>query len=791
MDTSPPESDAESPDGRLLRQAVEKETETEDAAGPDSACPFSAITIQGYRVLGEIHRGGQGIVYKAVQTATKRIVALKVLLQGPFASPRQQHRFDREIDLLAGLKHPNIVTLYDSGVTGDHQHFFAMEYVHGRPLEKYVAERHLDLAEILQLFRQVCSAVNYAHQNGVIHRDLKPGNIRVDSDGVAHVLDFGLAKSAAFAGPDGGPLTLTGEFMGTLSYASPEQTMGDPALLDTRSDVYSLGVILFELLVQRLPYAISGPIDRIIETIRETPPQRPSTIRRDIDDDIETILLKTLAKDKEHRYQSVGSLADDIALYLDGKPIAAKRESASYVVYKQLHHWSVQHRIGAAGIAVSAVFLMLAWLSESVPLLREVDQLFDRAAQKAVPEVWSDDVIVVSFDDRTHAAIPALAETIGHKGVSRSKPTSWRSLHGALMQRLANARPKVVVWDINFRTSQPQHDPDLIAGITALQECGAKVIVGMRDVDLTGRPVLSPPVAASVDGWGWITLWRDSAHLIRGVLLAEARPPHSPTPSLSVAAFAAARRGAFIPTLHWDGGEQIRVAYARHEPDNPRIIHSSRVDRLTVTETASNWQKGVPDNVDCTHRYALYTLTLAPSTDVLAAHTVSYRSVFEMDESHLRDKFSDKIVLVGDNRTNTTSHPDRSRMATHDGAQVAHHSYMHAAAICDLLNQARFTRLTFRPRQAVLATACIGGLMIGWGVFSRFVAYRRLLVFAALGVVTLLVLFWIAKHHRILISPTSSVLALWLSAALGTWFRIVCGRYDHRTGRLMRTTGSA
>jgi len=344
--------------------------------------------------------------------------------------------------------------------------------------------------------------------------------------------------------------------------------------------------------------------------------------------------------------------------------------------------------------------------------------------------------------------------------------------------------------DINFRTSQPQCDPDLVAGITAIQQYGAKVVVGIRDVDATGRPVLSPPVAASVDGWGWITLWRDAAGLIRGVLLAEARPPRSPTPSLSVAAFAAARRGAFIPTLHWDGSEQIRLAYARYEPNNPRIIHSNRVDRLTVTETASHWQKGVPENFDCTNRYALYTVTLAPSSDVLAAHTVSYRSVFEMDEAHLRNSFSDKIVLVGDNRLETTSRPDRSRMATHQGAQVAHHSYMHAAAISDLLNQARVTRLTFWLRQAVLASVCMVGLMIGWWAVSRVVGYARPVLFAALGAAAVFILFRVTVYLHVLISPTSTVLALWLSGVLGTGFHTICRRHDHRVSRSIRTTGS-
>lgn len=348
---------------RALRQVEQAEFlagGTTMGSGPSSvsevAYPGSPPSLPndffpGYELLEEIHQGGQGVVYKAVQQATKRTVALKVLLAGPFSSARQRHRFEREIDLVAGLEHPNIVTLYDSGVTQDDRHYFAMEYIHGTALNAYLSEKAFSVEETLRLFLKICVAVNYAHQHGVIHRDLKPGNICIDADGEPHVLDFGLAK---VAGPDlssGVPVTLTGEFTGTLAYASPEQTQGDPKLIDIRSDVYSLGVILYEMLTGKSPYPVIGRIDEVMKNISEAEPRKPSTLIRRIKNEVETIVLKALAKEKERRYQSAGTLSRDIEHYLAGEPIDAKRDSSWYLIHKLLR----RHRVH---IAVAAVLVI-------------------------------------------------------------------------------------------------------------------------------------------------------------------------------------------------------------------------------------------------------------------------------------------------------------------------------------------------------------------------------------------------------------------------------------------------
>jgi serine/threonine protein kinase len=334
--------------------------------------------IPGYRILSEIHRGGQGVVYKATQLATNRTIALKVLLGGAFASLRRRDRFRREIDLVAGLNHPNIVTVYDSGLTPDGQPYLAMEYLDGVPLDQYVrstirgqtAGGKKILDDTLRLFSTICAAVSYAHRHGVIHRDLKPSNIRIDANGEPHIVDFGLAKVvAAEVATRAPPITMDGEFLGTVAYSAPEQVAGDAALIDTRTDVYSLGVVLYEMLTGHFPYPVVGQMADALRSITETPPEPPSSWRRRrngraahepalpfpyrIDAELDTIVLKALAKERDRRYQSAEHLGQDIEHYRAGQPIDAKRDSAIYVLRKTLS----RHRL-AAGLAGAAVVLI-------------------------------------------------------------------------------------------------------------------------------------------------------------------------------------------------------------------------------------------------------------------------------------------------------------------------------------------------------------------------------------------------------------------------------------------------
>ena len=239
-------------------------------------------TLPGYEVLGEIHRGGQGVVYRARQLATKRTVAIKLLLDGMLATPARRRRFEREIELVAALEHPSIVTVFDSGTTPDGQHFLVMEHVDGVPLDRAPAPSG-GREEVLRRFVAVCDALSYAHRRGVIHRDLKPANVLVDAGGRVHVDDFGSAKGLPGAdAAERAPLTVTGAFLGTLAYASPEQVAGEPERVDVRTDVYSLGVMLYQLLAGRLPYPGGGPQDVLQAIVEREPDPLPTAVGRDL-----------------------------------------------------------------------------------------------------------------------------------------------------------------------------------------------------------------------------------------------------------------------------------------------------------------------------------------------------------------------------------------------------------------------------------------------------------------------------------------------------------------------------
>ncbi len=301
----------------------------------------SATLIKGYELLDEIHRGGQGVVYRARQLAAKRLVAVKMLLGGGLASTKQRIRFEREVELVASLRHPGIVTLYESGLATSGEPYLAMELIDGVTLSDHLAllpERagrgRAWARPILELFAQVADATAYAHRRGVIHRDLKPGNILVDDEGHPHLLDFGIAKATQKGHDTDIATTIAGEFVGTFRYAAPEQVSGDPDAVDTRTDVYALGVLLYEALTGQRVYELKGSIAQIVGAITEATPTSPSALNPRLDDELDAIVLKALAKEPARRYQSAEALADDLRAYLDNRPVSARGDTTTYVLGK-------------------------------------------------------------------------------------------------------------------------------------------------------------------------------------------------------------------------------------------------------------------------------------------------------------------------------------------------------------------------------------------------------------------------------------------------------------------------
>ncbi len=319
--------------------------------------PDATPTLPGYEIIEEIQRGGQGVVYRARQTATNRDVAIKALLAGAFAGPRDRMRFEREAQILANLRHPNIVAIHDSGATAGVR-YIVMDFVPGVSLDSYCARIHRDIPRLVALFIDVCDAVHAAHQRGVIHRDLKPGNIRVDDRGEPRVLDFGLAKlqtSEVVDDSHAGAMTHTGHFVGSLPWAAPEQLGAEPDAVDVRTDVYAIGVMLCQTLTGEFPYAVFDDTLSVMRNIQSAEPRSLTTIRREVDKDLDTITQKCLQKDPARRYQSVAELAEDLRRYRAGDAINARRDSRMYVLRKTLK----RHRV-AASVAAGFVVMSVA-----------------------------------------------------------------------------------------------------------------------------------------------------------------------------------------------------------------------------------------------------------------------------------------------------------------------------------------------------------------------------------------------------------------------------------------------
>jgi len=330
-----------------------------DGAEAEPALALPA-TLGRYTLTGVLGRGGQGVVYRAQQATPRREVAVKVLGSG-VVTPGLARRFAHEAEALGMLTHPGIAQVFDAGtekLLGVACPYIAMELVEGQRLDRFVQEQRPSMRRVLELVAEIARTVDYAHKRGVIHRDLKPGNIIVSREGQAKVLDFGVARLVRFGAGGAGvsaTLSATGhQIVGTLAYMSPEQAGGNPAMVDVRSDVFALGAIGFELLCGRPPRQTdSMSLPAALRSIAETDAPTPRTVVRDLPVEVEAIVVKALARRPEDRYEHASALADDIERYLAGEPVTARR----YTRVERLRRVVRRNRLPVAAGAVLVLAL--------------------------------------------------------------------------------------------------------------------------------------------------------------------------------------------------------------------------------------------------------------------------------------------------------------------------------------------------------------------------------------------------------------------------------------------------
>ena len=349
------------------------DTKTSAENGPRAAAhDYRGRTFGGYEIIKEVSRGAMGVVYQARQPLLSRVVALKVLIAGDMASEVQVARFQREAQAAARLRHPAIVPIHDVGVF-EGKSFYTMDFIEGQPLSRLIKAEAISTRRALELAADMADALDYAHEQGVVHRDVKPSNIMVDSAGKVHIMDFGLAKQL----DSDTRFTRTGTTIGTPSYMPPEQAGGDSRQADHRADVYSLGAVLYEMLTGRPPFAGETMMNTLMQVLNDEPAP-PKRLNPRIHRDVQTIVLAAMEKRPERRYPTMRAFAADIRRFIAGESISARPAGLAYRSWK----WLKKYRTTVFALAAVAVIGLTAYAIVQQERLR-LGGIADRAHDEA------------------------------------------------------------------------------------------------------------------------------------------------------------------------------------------------------------------------------------------------------------------------------------------------------------------------------------------------------------------------------------------------------------------------
>jgi eukaryotic-like serine/threonine-protein kinase len=463
--------------GETLRNAVVAEVKR---FASDVSTRQIGRRIGAFRLIDFLGEGGMGAVYLAERDDAEfsQRVAIKVLSRA-VVSPEAIARFRDERQILAALEHPNIVRLLDGGSADDNLPYLVMEHIEGTSLTRYAGHRRLSVRARVELIRQVCTALQYAHQNLVVHRDIKPSNILVDSDGTPKILDFGIAKLLAPRGSfEREARTRTGSGMFTPEYASPEQARGEA--VSTATDIYSVGAVLYELLTGLSPHRAAGSTFDVRRMICEVDPPRPSAVaplarRRELAGDLDNIILKALHKEPAHRYPSMEQLGEDLRRWLDGLPVLARTPTFGYRALKFVR----RNKLIAVAVALVATTL----LGATVVSLRQARRADEQALRAEAEARNANDSAMRALDAQArseHEAARArnaerqLQDQLDHlraaqaartaaEGIAAAKGSELELLRGQLAIEEARAQHKMKISSEKWRLGKQAEERALAA----------------------------------------------------------------------------------------------------------------------------------------------------------------------------------------------------------------------------------------------------------------------------------------------------------------------------------------
>lgn len=706
----------------------------------------AAPSIPGYRLVRVLGKGGQGLVFEAEQLEPARRVAIKVFRDDGSDAEECAARFERETDTLANLEHECIVKVYSVGKTDDGRSYFVMPLLDGQAITEYA--RTLSVRGVAELFAKVCEAMGVVHRQAkLIHRDLKPSNILVEKSGKPVLLDFGLARPMGVLAET---ITQSGNVMGTAAYMSPEQTGSSSRELDERTDVYSLGVVLFELIAGQRPYEVDGnDWAKSIATIRETEPAAPSRMRsRDgrtgssersmLSRDLDTIALKALRKKPSERYANAAEMAEDLGRALRGEGILAERES---IVRRSLRF--VARRVRRAPVlaccilSVICAFLAGVGSTAVVYLFPQIDGMYRSSTQLLCSPTPINaamaELRVVGLSAGTD--IEALAAEQKIERVRTAEPRSVRRIFGAVLSRLAVARPAVVGLASSFQ-QESEHDAALLAGVGDLDAARVNTVVQVDSWEV--RPdgkfafaervsdsVRCGPTSGDVDGQWAIDLVRQPS----------ARSSYQ---SFALRVCTSADKYGLMSTAQFGANDEIIIQYLRPakraggepEPGQVEYIRASHIDTVGPTTNKVGVRN---DDVVAT--------LLIPPFDTTIPHSIRTEvgDMLRMSDEELRRRFAGRIVLLVDDR-------DERRVVRCADGTLTPVSTVHVATVAAIRSGVTLRTPTERDAMVVLIGVAAIGVSVGYllrpGWLWRIAAHLGIVVLIVLASLLVLAGAW-------------------------------------------------